>query len=304
MKLLVTGREGQLARSLIERSAGHADVELVALGRPELDLELPGSAAAAVRSAAPDIVINAAAYTAVDLAEDEPERAMRINGDAAGDIAAAAREVGAAIVQISTDYVFDGRSEATYGEDAATGPIGAYGRSKLAGEEQVRRANPDHLIVRTAWVYSPFGQNFVKTMLRVAEARDMVTVVADQQGNPSSALDLADGLLAVIERWGQGERTGLGSVYHLAGTGSTSWFGFAEAIFEERRALGLPAAEVRPILTSDWPTKAVRPTNSKLDSSRFAADFGFRMPEWRKSVAEVVRRLAAEQLQSANQLRG
>lgn len=296
MKVLVTGREGQLARSLLERSAALSGLEVAALGRPELDLEIPGSAAAAVRAAAPDVVINAAAYTAVDLAEDEPERAMRINGDAAGEIAAAAREVGAHIVQISTDYVFDGKNDRPYGEDAATAPLGVYGRSKLAGEEQVRRSNPNHLILRTAWVYSPFGQNFVKTMMRVARTRDVVTVVEDQQGNPSSALDLADALLAMLEHWRRGRRTGLGSLYHLAGTGSTSWFGLAESIFEECRGLGLPAAEVRPIRTKDWPTKAVRPAYSRLDSARFMADFGFRMPEWRLSVADVVGRIAAEPL--------
>ena len=294
MKVLVTGREGQLARSLIERSARHPGIAMVALGRPELDLEAPGSAAAAVRAAAPDVVINAAAYTAVDLAEDEPERAMRINGDAAGEVASAAREVGAAIVQISTDYVFQGSGDGAYREDAATAPLGAYGRSKLEGEEQVSKKNPDHVIVRTAWVYSPFGQNFVKTMMRVAETRDLVTVVEDQRGNPTSALDLADALLAMLERWRQGERTGLGSVYHLAGSGRASWFGLAEAIFEECRSLGLPAADVRPIRTADWPTKAVRPANSTLDSSRFTSDFGFHMPEWRRSAAEVVRRLGAQ----------
>ena len=293
MRILVTGREGQLVQSLLERGEGLPGIEMVAVGRPELDLEAPGSAARAVRAAAPDVVINAAAYTAVDLAEDEPERAMRINGDAAGELAAAARDVGAAIVQISTDYVFDGSGEGPYLEDAATAPLGAYGRSKLAGEEQVRHENPEHVILRTAWVYSPFGQNFVKTMMRVAQSRDVVTVVEDQKGNPSSALDLADALLAMLEQWARGERTGIGSVYHLAGTGSTSWFGFAEAIFEESRALGLPAAEARPIRTEDWPTKAVRPKNSRLDSTRFTADFGFGMPEWRQSLSEVVRRLAA-----------
>ena len=293
MRVLVTGREGQIVRSLLERGAGVPGIQIVAMGRPELDLEAPASAARAVRAAAPDVVINAAAYTAVDLAEDEPERAMRINGGAAGELAAATRNVGAAIVQISTDYVFDGSGEGHYREDAATAPLGAYGRSKLAGEEQVRRENPDHVILRTAWVYSPFGQNFVKTMMRVAQSRDMVTVVEDQQGNPTCALDLADGLLAMLEQWRLGERTGLGSVYHLAVTGSTSWFGFAEAIFEECSALGLPAAEARPIRTEDWPTKAVRPANSRLDSTHFTADFGFRMPHWRQSLKEVVRRLGA-----------
>lgn len=293
MRLLVTGTQGQLARSLVERAASHPQFELVAAGRPELDLEIPGSAAAAVRSIAPDVVINAAAYTAVDQAEDEPDRAMRINGEAAGELAAAARAIGAPIIQISTDYVFDGRSAAPYAEDAPTNPIGAYGRSKLAGEERVRQANPDHLILRTAWVYSPFGHNFVKTMMRLAQTRDGLTVVADQIGNPSSALDLADGILAMLEGWRDGERIGLGGTYHLAGTGSASWFDFARAIFDECRARGLPAAEVEPIRTADWPTKAARPANSQLDSSKFSQDFDWQMPDWRQSMANAVSRLCS-----------
>ena len=293
MKVLVTGRDGQLARSLVERSAGREGVELVAVGRSELDLELPGSAARVIAEASPQIVINAAAYTAVDQAEDEAERAFRINADAAGEVALAAREAGAAVIQVSTDYVFDGRSEEPYGESSAINPLGVYGRSKLAGEEQVRAANPDHLILRTAWVYSPFGRNFVKTMVAAAETRDVLTVVDDQFGNPSSALDLADGILTVIDNWRQGGRTGIGETFHLAGSGTTSWCGFARAIMDECRALGLQAAEVRSIRTDEWPTKAVRPQNSALDGAKFARDFGFMMPEWRRSLATVVERLAA-----------
>jgi dTDP-4-dehydrorhamnose reductase len=290
MKVLVTGRHGQLVQSLVERARGEPQIEIVTAGRPEVDLERPGSASEAVRSIAPDVVINAAAYTAVDLAEDEPERAMRINGDAAGELAAAARAAGAPIIQLSTDYVFDGEAPDPYTEDAPTSPLGAYGRSKLAGEEQVRRENPEHLILRTAWVYSPFGSNFMKTMMRLAETRDVVNVVADQQGNPSSALDLADGLLTVLRRWRESS-VGQGRTYHLAGTGSATWFRFAEAAFEECRVLGLPAAEVQPIETKDWPTRAVRPRNSRLDSTRFQQEFGFRMPDCRRSLAETVRRL-------------
>lgn len=292
MKILVTGRQGQLGQSLIDRSRGNAAVEILPVGRPELDLERPGMAAEIVRSIAPAMVINAAAYTGVDLAEDEPERAMRINGEAAGELAAAARAAGAPIIQISTDYVFDGRADAPYQEGAPTNPLGSYGRSKLAGEERVKAENPNHLILRTAWVYSPFGQNFVKTMLRVAESRDVVTVVADQHGNPTSALDLADALLAVVDRWRHGRGTGLGRLYHLAGTGSASWADFAEAIFLHSRSHGLPAAEVKPIRTEDWPTKALRPANSRLDGSAFSRDFGFGMPHWRDSLSDVVRRLA------------
>lgn len=292
MKVLITGTHGQLVSSLLERGRGRAGIHLIPLGRPQLDLEIPGSAAAALRDTAPDVVINAAAFTAVDQAEDEPDRAMRINGDAAGELAVAARETGARIIQISTDYVFDGASPRPYGEDVPVNPLGAYGRSKLAGEEAVRAATPDHLILRTAWVYSPFGANFLKTMLRLAESRDEVGVVSDQRGNPSSALDLADGILEILGDWRRGGGTGLGRTYHLAGTGAASWFDFASVIFGYAAEFGLASARVTPILTSDWPTKAVRPANSMLDCARFHADFGFQTPEWQVSAKAVIGRLA------------
>ncbi|MDB5697514.1 MAG: dTDP-4-dehydrorhamnose reductase [Alphaproteobacteria bacterium] len=293
MKLLVTGREGQLARSLVERAAHHPGIEIIAIGRPELDLEVPGAAEAIIKSVAPDIVINAAAYTAVDRAEDEPERAMRINGDGAGEVAAAARALGAPVIQVSTDYVFDGTSDEPYTEDAATNPLNVYGRSKLAGEELVRAANPDHLILRTAWVYSPFGNNFVKTMMRLAETRDTVSVVADQTGNPTSALDLADAMLKAVRATSDDEGIGLGRTYHLAGTGSAGWFDVAVAVFDECKRLGLPTAEVQPTTSERWPTKAPRPANSRLDSARFERDFRHDMSGWRRSLAAVIRRLAS-----------
>jgi dTDP-4-dehydrorhamnose reductase len=292
VKVLITGRQGQLVQSLLERGrdSGH---ELIALGRPELDLEQPDSAAEAVRRVAPDVIISAAAYTAVDQAEDEPERAHRINGAAPGELAAAAREIGARIVHISTDYVFDGRSPEPYAPDASVNPLGVYGRSKLEGEERVRAANPDHLIVRTAWVYSPFGKNFLKTMMSVAQSRDVLTVVGDQRGNPSSGLDLADGLLAVLASWSSGSRVGLGETHHLAGTGAASWAEFATTIFAECARRGIPHASVSPIGTHDWPTKAERPAFSMLDCGGFEQAFGFRMPEWQQSTTYVVERLAA-----------
>lgn len=294
MRILVTGSQGQLVRSLAERAEGRTGFELIVAARPELDLERPGSAGAIIAAAAPDVVINAAAYTAVDQAEDEPDRAMRINAEAAGEVAAAAKAAGAAVIQISTDYVFDGRADQPYAEDAPVNPLGAYGRSKREGELRVRAENPRHLIVRTAWVYSPFGSNFVRTMLRVGATRDKVTVVDDQRGNPSSALDLADGLLAIIDHWGQGRTTGIGETYHLAGSGEASWFEFARAIFAECRTLGLPFPEVEPIAGKDWPTRAARPANSRLDCRKFAADFGFAMPPWRQSLPPVIRRLATD----------
>lgn len=295
MKILVTGRQGQLVRSLAERAEGRVGIELIVAGRPELDLERPGSAGSIIAAAAPDVVINAAAYTAVDQAEDEPDRAMRINADAAGEVTAAAKAAGAAVIQISTDYVFDGRADQPYAEDAPVNPLGAYGRSKREGELRVRAENPRHLIVQTAWVYSPFGSNFVRTMLRVGAIRDKVTVVDDQRGNPSSALDLADGLLTIIDHWRQGRTTGIGETYHLAGSDEASWFEFARAIFAECRTLGLPFPEVQPIASKDWPTRAKRPANSRLDCRKFAADFGFAMPDWRQSLPPVIQRLAGDE---------
>jgi len=293
MRVLVTGREGQLARSLVERCEAYPQIEVIALGRPQLDLEIAGNAARAIAEVRPEVVINAAAYTAVDQAEDECDRANRINAEAAGEVAAAAAGIGARVIQISTDYVFDGRADGPYAEDEKPDPLGVYGRSKLAGEEAVRSANSDHVIVRTAWVYSPFGHNFVRTMIRAAETREVLSVVDDQRGSPSYALDLADGLFRILEAWEGGEADGLGETYHLAGTGSTTWYGFAQAIMTECHRFGLPAAEVRPISTADWPTKAIRPPNSVMSSAKFARAFGWTMPRWEQSLSLLVSRLAA-----------
>lgn len=263
------------------------------VGKSDLDLEIAGSAAQAVRSSAPDVIINTAAYTAVDQAEDEPERAFRINAEAVGELATAARDVGARLIHVSTDYVFDGRSPEPYREDAPAAPLGVYGRSKLAGEKAVREALADHIIVRTAWVYSPFGRNFVKTMLSTARGRDELSVVADQRGNPTSALDLADALIHILDHWTGDDDMGLGRTYHVAGSGEASWFDLAQQVFADAARLGLPSAIVNPIRTADWPTRAERPPYSLLDSSRFAADFGHRLPDWRTSTTAVVERLAA-----------
>lgn len=295
MKVLVTGKRGQLVQSLLERAARFPELVVTAVGRPELDLAVPGTIAAAIAAATPDLVINAAAYTAVDQAEDEPDAAFRINAAAAGEVAAAARAAGARLIQLSTDYVFDGLADAPYAEGAATNPAGVYGRTKLEGERCVVAAHPQAAIVRTAWVYSPFGKNFVRTMLSLARTRDALSVVADQHGNPSSALDIADGLLTLARGWAKGGEIGLGGTYHLAGTGRASWFDLAQAVFAESRALGGPSASVTPIATVDYPTRAARPANSELDCARFERDFGYRMPDWRGSVAPVVARLLGEE---------
>ena len=290
MKVLVTGSKGQLARSLLEQAEGHSRIEIVLLGRPDLDLEVAGSADRAIVAARPDLVINAAAYTAVDAAEDEPDRAFRLNADAAGEVASAAARIGVPVIQISTDYVFDGSTHTSYDEDAPTNPLNVYGRSKLEGEEQVRAANPKHAIVRTSWVHSPFGRNFVRTMMKAAEVREKLTVVDDQWGSPSSALDLADGLLRMVEADGADG----GGTWHLAGSGWTSWCGFAREIMAERRKRSLQTAIIEGIRSDDWPTKAIRPRNAVLNSRKFACDFGYQMPEWQASVADVVGRLAVK----------
>jgi len=288
VKILVTGREGQVARSLAERGSAH---ELVFAARPDFDLADAGSIARTIENARPDLVISAAAYTAVDQAEDEPELAMAINGEAPGHIGRAAASVGAPVVHLSTDYVFDGSGEHAWREEDPTGPIGVYGRTKLAGEQALAASGAAHAIVRTAWVYSPFGNNFVKTMLRLAESRDALNVVKDQYGNPTSALDIADALLAVAGRWQDAPGHGTNAVYHFAGTGSTNWADFARAIFDSSRKRGGPSCEVTGIPSSDYPTKAQRPANSRLDSAKFADTFGHAAPRWQESLDATVARL-------------
>ena len=288
MRVLVTGAQGQVARSLAEGAANARELEIIAVGRPDFDLERRGSAERVIADVGPDVVINAAAYTAVDDAEREPERAFWINADGAGELAGAAFKRGAAIIQISTDYVFDGLAVGPYDEAAVPNPLNVYGKSKLAGEEQVRAANPRHVIVRTAWVYSPFGRNFVKTMMQAAQTRGTLSVVDDQRGSPTSALDLAKALSHLLK----GELP-LGQTYHLAGASSTTWCGFASVIMDECRGLGLPAAQVQPITTADWPTAARRPVNSALNSFKFERDFGYSMPRLEDSLPGVIGRISS-----------
>src|SRR4051812_3110222 len=258
---LVIGRGGQLAFSLAERAAAEGR-PLVFAGRPDVDLEDGDSLRHAILSSGAGIVINAAAYTAVDQAEDEPDRAWAQNAEAPRILAEAARDVGARLIHVPTDYVSDGAGAAPRREGDPTAPAGVYGRTKLAGEEAIRAILPGHAIVRTAWVYSPFGRNFVKTMLDLARTQAGLRVVGDQVGNPTSALDLADGLLAMVRAWEREPDRGVGTTYHLAGTGSTSWAEFAREIFELSAERGGPSAEVQAIATADWPAKAPRPLNS------------------------------------------
>lgn len=289
MRILITGRDGQVAQSLAERAAGH---ELVFAARPDFDLADPASIERAVVAARPDLIVSAAAYTAVDKAEDEPERAMAVNGEGPGVLARAAARIDVPVIHLSTDYVFDGTLDRPYREDDPVGPIGVYGATKLAGERAVAASGARHVILRTAWVYSPFGANFVKTMLRLAADRDQLSVVEDQVGCPTSALDIADAILALAARWKDDSVHGGDAVYHLAGTGEANWADFARAVFAESVARGGPSAEVTGIPASAYPTRARRPENSRLDCTRLAETFGYRAPDWGSSLHEVMARLA------------
>ena len=281
MRLVVTGREGQVATALA-RLDGCEGVQVIRLGRPELDLERPETIAPALQAARPDVVVSAAAYTAVDQAEREPETARRVNAVAPGLLAAAAARLGAPIVHLSTDYVFDGEKPSPYVETDPTGPVTVYGATKLEGERAVAAAHPRHAILRTAWVYAPYGKNFVRTMLRLAETREEIGVVGDQLGCPSYAPDIAQGVLQAARalRDGRGEP----GVYHMAGGGETSWAEFAAAIFDGSKARGGPSARVKIIATADYPTPAARPRNSRLDCARIASTFGVALPDWRSSL--------------------
>lgn len=291
MRIAVTGRTGQVVQSLLARAAA-AGVAVVPVGRPELDLEQPASSLQALAAAEPDCIVNAAAYTAVDKAEAEPDLAMRINGFGAGAVAAAAAAFGVPLIQISTDYVFDGLSPRPWRESDATAPLGAYGRSKLAGEQAVAASTEDYAILRTAWVYSPYGGNFVKTMLRLAETRNELGVVSDQLGSPTSAPDLAEAIIgvakALVARPGDASLRG---VFHAAGSGEASWADLAEAVFAASVALGGPSASVKRITTADYPTPARRPANSRLDCSLLAERHGLRLPLWQDSVHTCVAEL-------------
>ncbi|MBD0415999.1 dTDP-4-dehydrorhamnose reductase [Oryzicola mucosus] len=291
MKILVTGREGQVVTSLIERAGTLDGVEVVTVGRPEFDLADPASVERVIADISPDIVVSAAAYTAVDLAEDERDLAHAVNAEGAGAVARAAAKADIPIIHLSTDYVFAGNKDGEYLESDPTGPIGVYGRTKLEGERAVAEANARHVILRTAWVYSPFGKNFVKTMLRLAADRDELTVVGDQWGNPTSALDIADAVLHIARSDRLTKGTDGFGVFHLVGTGKTNWSGFARHVLETSGRLGGPTADVRDIATSDYPTKAQRPANSCLSTDKLFDTYGWRAPDWRISADYVVERL-------------
>ena len=285
MRVLVFGRTGQVARALLARE-GRARIE--ALGREEADLADPAACAARVAGTDADAVIVAAAYTAVDRAEAEEALATRVNAEAPGAIAVAAARRRIPLVHISTDYVFDGSGDQLFAPNDPTGPLGAYGRSKLAGEEAVRGAGGAHAILRTSWVVSPDGANFVRTMLKLGAERDRLRVVADQVGGPTPAAAIADACLMIAARLGLDPS--LSGTYHLSGAPDTSWAGFAREIFARA---GLACA-VDEIGTADWPTPARRPLNSRLDCRATEAAFGIARPDWKAGLAKVLAELKDE----------
>ena len=293
MKILVTGRNGQVAQSIAEMAA-RGPHELVFGARPELDLLDPESVHRTVRKTKPDMIFSCAAYTAVDQAEDDPDVAMAVNGIAPGVIGAAAAEAGIPVIHLSTDYVFDGSGDRPWTENDFVAPLGVYGETKLAGERALAESGAAYAVLRTAWVYSPFGNNFVKSMLRLADGRDELGIVDDQHGNPTSAIDIAQALLTIADHDELSDGDGLNGIYHFAGTGDASWADFAQAVFTFSDEFNGPVARVNRIASADFPTKAKRPANSRLDCRRFSETFGYEAPDWRTSLRPVVRRLIEE----------
>jgi dTDP-4-dehydrorhamnose reductase len=298
IRIAVTGRQGQVARALAE--AGPAlNVEIINIGHLQLDLGLPETVAPSLNAAAPDIVVNAAAYTAVDQAEREPEMAFAVNGTGAGAVAKAARALGVPVIHLSTDYVFDGNKNSAYVEEDLTAPATAYGVSKLAGEQAVAAAVDDHVILRTAWVYAPYGKNFVRTMLALAQSRDELRVVADQFGSPTYAPDVAVAIVGVARNLLRNPSDPLlRGLFHLAGGGETSWAGFASAIFAFLAAKGLRRPALTPITSAEYPTAARRPANSRLNCAKIARIHGIELPCWRSSLNFCLERLTSDAQQT------
>ncbi|BDG70892.1 dTDP-4-dehydrorhamnose reductase [Roseomonas fluvialis] len=288
-RVLVTGRGGQLATGLAEALPAQG-FEPFLFGQPEFEFEQPATIAAAFAAAQPDAVVNCAAWTAVDAAEDNEAGAFVANAVGPALVARHCAALGIPLVQVSTDYVFDGRKGAPYVETDAPNPLGAYGRTKLAGEWAALAENPQTIVLRTAWVFSAVGNNFLRTMLRVGAERPVLRVVADQHGSPTAAPDLADAIAAVLARLrGTGWQAGYRGVFHAVAGGTTTWHAFAEAIFAAAAPLGGPRPEVQAIGTQDYPTRAVRPADGRLDTTRLAQTFGVALPRWEQGLDRVAR---------------
>ena len=283
MKILITGQHGQVSQALQQRLPDLG--ALIVLGRDQLDLANPGQIREHIRSHRPNLIINAAAHTAVDQAESEPDAAFAINAIAPGILAEEAKALGIPLIHYSTDYVFDGSKPAPYTETDAPNPLGVYGQSKLAGEQAIAAVGGEYLILRTSWVYSDHGKNFLLTMQRLLQEKPHLRIVADQIGAPTWADTIALSTRALIERWQAGQAGGWGT-YHLTAQGQTSWFGFAQAIGEHLRAQGKTCAELEAIPSSAYPTPAKRPLNSRLDCSRLQQQWHVSQPQWQDALRE------------------
>ena len=290
MRILVTGMNGQLGREL--RAANWpTGTELLAFDRDALDLGDVQTVAARVAKLAPDVVVNAAAYTAVDRAEDEPEAAYRVNRDGPAALAPACADVGAALLQVSTDYVFDGTKDSPWTPHDPVRPLGTYGASKAAGEDAVRTSLDRHVILRTAWVHAAHGHNFVRTMLKHGAQKDHLKVVGDQFSGPTAADDIAAALVVIADQIAEGrEHWG---TYHFCGAPTASWYDFAQAIFDRAQPVWGRRPEVTRITSAEWPTPVSRPANSALDCTSLKTDYGIEQPDWRARLTAIVARLVA-----------
>ena len=288
MKVFVAGKSGQVAQSLVDAAPEHF-LDITCAGRDDIDLFSLDACRKTISELRPGAIINAAAYTAVDEAESDIQAATALNRDAAANLATIAAELGIPFLHISTDYVFDGTKGDAYTETDKAKPTGVYGQSKLDGEKAVQAANPDAMIFRTAWIYSPYGKNFLKTMLRLAETREELGVVSDQTGSPTYALDIAHALLTIIQRIReQGWQPAYAGVFHMTAHGSTSWHGFAKEIFTCAKKYQRKKPKVNAITTNEFPTPTKRPANSVLDNSKLEKVFCIQLPWWQDGTARCV----------------
>ena len=296
-KILLTGVNGQVGHALLPKLAQY---QVVGLSRESLDLSDADAIRRIVREIEPDLIINPAAYTAVDKAESEPELAYAINATAPQTLAEEADRLGAALIHFSTDYVYDGKKNTAYVETDTTKPMGVYAKSKLAGENSIRAVGLPHLILRTSWVYGAYGKNFLKTILHLAAERDSVRIVADQIGAPTSSEHIADAVVELLEKWQPQQRNQSG-IYHVTNAGSTSWHGFACEIINEYKQLGITPAlkinveNIAAITTEEYPTPAARPENSCLDNTKLKQTFGIELPAWQQALHDVMQSLKQEQ---------
>jgi dTDP-4-dehydrorhamnose reductase len=288
--ILIVGRRGRVAQDLVAEAA-RAGVAVKALGRPDIDVEKPETLARAIAAVAPRAIVNAAAVGTFEDAERDPERAFALNCTGAAHVAAAAHDAGVPFIHLSSDYVFDGAKRAPYTEDDPRAPLSTYGRSKSEGEQAVRDAHPSALVVRTSWVYGPHGANFLTAMLRLADTQDTVQVVADQHGTPTAGADLARAVFRIVDRGCDDDAVVEPGVYHVAGTGVTTWLGFAQAIFAGWGRRGHRVPRIEPVRLVDWPSPAPRPHYSALDSSKIGRVFGITMPRWGESLETCLAKL-------------